>query len=92
MYNNYRNIPHQFKWRACNHELVIIHSITSYYNPKQTVPNFNKNFSPVFDRDTKSTGQVSGVDWNTNEIETQFRLILDNTSCFWKAATPTNDS
>lgn len=31
MYNNYRNIPHQFKWRACNHELVIIHSITSYY-------------------------------------------------------------
>lgn len=32
------------------------------YNPKQTVPNFNKNFSPVFDRGTKSTGQVSGVD------------------------------
>lgn len=62
------------------------------YNPKQTVSNFNKNFSPVFDRGTKSTGQVSGVDWNTNEIETQFRLILDNTSCFWKAATPTNDS
>lgn len=62
MYNNYRNIPHQFKWRACNRELVIIHSITSYYNPKQTVPNFNKNFSPVFDRGTKSTGQVSGVD------------------------------
>lgn len=30
-------------------------------------------------------GEVSGVDWNTNEIETQFRLILDNAELFLKS-------